>query len=332
MGKFIITCLRFLIPPTIAFFTVVILYIVQDPYMDILNHKNYSWKYSFIRIGELSTKKLLKSKVAYNSFVLGSSRSLGAHACYLESKIPKSKFFHYPEWGETIGGIHAKLALIDSLNFRIDNLVIFLDTDCAFIEDGKNRTLHPVFTGKTNLEYIKDHFFLFFSELSMDDLKILLGLTPSLAIFPNWESELETNDAKKSYCEKKKEDPLINEQEYKKRISTIDSLVQSGFFHKRPTSEVYEKGQISQEERLLLIKTKQILEKNHSNFYIIISPLYSQTKFDKVDFSIIKETFGDKVYDYSGINKYTANVYNYYADKKHFQHSVTKEIIDSIIK
>src|SRR5688572_29734966 len=119
------------LPPTL-------LYVNQDVYEDFGYHKNYSWKYNFQGLGDIATKKLLQSSLPYNSFIFGSSRSAELYACYLNKKIDNSFFFHYSNWFETIGGIYAKLRLIDSLNYEIDNVVIYVDTDgITFKGDGR---------------------------------------------------------------------------------------------------------------------------------------------------------------------------------------------------
>ena len=79
----------FLIKILASFFLVLLicaLYILKDPYEDFGNHTNYSWKFHFQALGDISTKKLLNSTVRYNTFILGSSRTTSLYACYLQKK------------------------------------------------------------------------------------------------------------------------------------------------------------------------------------------------------------------------------------------------------
>jgi len=158
------------LPPTL-------LYINRDVYEDFGYHKNYSWKYNFQGLGDISTKKLIQSPLPYNSFIFGSSRSAELYACYLNTKIKNSCFFHYANWFETIGGIYAKLKLLDSLNYQIDNVVIYLDTDgVTFKDDGRiSDTEHYLLTNQSPFHYYFTHYKMFFSSFTMDKLKILLG-------------------------------------------------------------------------------------------------------------------------------------------------------------
>src|SRR6185369_17091608 len=125
MKRFVVNTICFfgilllaVIPPTL-------LYIERDVYSDFGNYKNYSWKYNFQGLGDISTKKLINSSIAYNSFIFGSSRSAELYACYLNKKIKNARFFHYANWYETIGGIYAKLKLLDSLKYHLDNVIIY---------------------------------------------------------------------------------------------------------------------------------------------------------------------------------------------------------------
>ena len=116
--------------------------------------------------------------------------------------------------------------------------------------------------------------------------------------------------------------------EYKR--SRIDSLIQAGVLYNRDKTQKFKEKQISPSEEDLLLKIKEIFTKHNTNYYIVIPPLYDQLKFNLSDFQIIKNIFGDNVYDYSGINKFTNDVYNY-PDGIHFQYYLTKQIIDSVV-
>src|SRR6185295_7108130 len=91
---------------------------------------------------------------------------------------------------------YAKLKLLDSLNYEIDNAVIYLDTDdVTFKDDGSiSDTEHYLLTNQSRAHDYFTHYKMFFSSLTVDKLKILLGMKVSGMVFPNWESDLKTND------------------------------------------------------------------------------------------------------------------------------------------
>lgn len=320
----------------ILFMTVLLptlLYINRDVYQDFGSYKNYSWKYNFKGLGDISTKKLLQSSLPYNSFIFGSSRSAELYACYLNTKIKNSCFFHYANWFETIGGIYAKLKLLDSLNYKIDNVVIYLDEDgITFKDDGRiSNTEHYLLTNQSPASYYFTHYKMFFSSFTVDKLKILLGMKVSGVVFPNWESDLKTNDHRHVCSEGILEDYGNTEMDEAYR-GKIDSLKRVGVLFERSgfNQQRREKKQISVNEENILLKIHELFKKHNTNYYIVITPLYDQMQFDYADMQILRTIFGNNIYDFSGVNEITNNDYNY-LDGIHFRPCISKQMIDSIL-
>lgn len=332
MKIFIKRLTYFISIPIIVLAFAIIIYIKRDVYSDFGEHKNYSWKYYFQQLGDISTKKLLKNKtINYNSFVFGSSRSTGIYACYLQKKIPNSVFFHYGNWNETIGGIYAKLRLVDSLGYKIDNAFIYFDTDFTFAGNGNcSPADHYLITQQSKFSYYKKHFNSFYKNFSMSKLKILLGLEVNGKVFPNKTSDLYTNDYN-HVCSSPKVienyNNILTSQEHK---NSIDSMKASGFLYQRPDSLIYNPQKISENEELMLKKMLGIFNKHNTNYSIVITPVYDQHKFHPDDSTLLYSLFGENIYDFSGVNEFTKNEYNY-PDRKHFQPYITKIIIDSVL-
>jgi hypothetical protein len=306
-------------------------YYIADPYLDFVSGEDYSWKYRFQSLGDIATKKLLASSRKPNSFIFGSSRSVGAYACYLEKNIPESNFFHYANWTEPIEGMYKKLKLIDSLGINIENAIFYLDTDKTFLGSGKyHDSDHYLITGETKTNYLANHVRAFFKKLTPGKIKILLGRRLSKKEFPNWQSDLITND-----CNHNCNDTSViadysminNSDSYKIRV---DSLVKSGFYYERPPTQQYKESQISDYEKGILLKIKQILVKHETEYEVVLTPVYDQHKFSSVDNDILIEVFEGKIFDYSGINPITNEPSNY-PDLIHFQGYISKNIIDSIV-
>jgi hypothetical protein len=332
MRIFLKTLGIFLIFPAIIFILALLIYIKHDVYADFGNHKNYNWKYYFQQLGDISTKKLLNnSTIEYNSFVFGSSRSTSIYACYLQKKIPGSQFFHYGNWNETVGGIYAKLHLIDSLGLSIDNVFIYFDTDYTFRGDGKcSPADHYLLTKNSKFSYLKRHFNSFYKNFSVDKLRIILGLKVEGKVYPNKLSDVHTNDYN-HICSPEIIDGYGDVNTSQVFIQKIDSLKASGFLYTRSDSVIYNEKMISDTEALVLKKMLSIFKKHNTNYTIVITPVYDQHKFNAEDSVLLYSLFGENIHDFSGINKITQNEYNY-PDRKHFQPYITKMIIDSVIK
>ncbi|MFT5479082.1 MAG: hypothetical protein ACI9NN_000029 [Bacteroidia bacterium] len=332
MQTFIQNILRFFILPfaiSIAFF---IPYYTADPYMDFGDNHLCSLKYSFQTLGDVSTKKLMVSDEAYNSFIMGSSRTTGLYACYLNTQIPNANFFHYGQFYESIRGIYGKLRLLDSLGYSIDNVVLYFDTDCTFLgERYTSRTNHYLVSGKPRFNYLASHFITYYRNPSLNKVNILLGKKASSEIYLNWQSDVTTNDAN-HICSDSMVilgySDIMKNAEYKHRI---DSLATNGFFEQRSKfQQRIVDAQISEAEMHVLEKIKKLFKKHGSNYFVVLTPLYDQIKFNLEDEILLQEIFGSRVFDFSGINPFTNDVYNY-PDKKHFQPYISKIIADSIL-
>lgn len=332
MKGFIVNILKFAVIPFIAFILMAVPYVISDPYMDYGHYKNYSWKYHFQQIGDLSTKKLLQSNTPYNSFIFGSSRTISLYACYLNKKFPNSSFFHYANWNESIGGIYHKLILLDSLGYNIDRVFIYLDTDYTFREHGAVRDFdHYLISNEAKGHYYIQHMNSYYEHLNKDKIRILLGMQVHGEVFPNWHSDIITNDANHN-CNN--ESILLNYSNIdtsESYLHSIDSMRNSGFLYNRPTIQQYLEPQISDAELNILDGIKALFGKHHTDYYVVIPPLYDQNKFAIEDQVLLKKLFQDKLFDYSGINTITENVYNF-PDRHHFQPYISKMIVDSIIK
>ena len=333
MKKFILKLFYFSIPILVLLIIVTILYVKRDIYQDFAPFQNDKMRYRVHLIGDISTKKFLISTTKYNSFIFGSSRSISLYACYMQQKIKNSIFFHYNNWGETVGGIDARLNLIDALGYEIDNVVIYFDTDHTFFEEGKcKRGDHYLLTNTNKYLYYFFHFKNFMPpQLNLEKIKILLNYKADYFFQPNSEADLLTNDAH-HICT---DDILANYGNStldSSQIREIDALVESGFFYEREKTTQYKEIQISDSEKKMLQNIKAIFQKHNTNYYIIISPIYDQLKFNVADMNTIKEIFGNRVYDFSGINSYTNNVYNYFHDREHYRNYISKFMIDSIFQ
>jgi len=327
MRKFIHKIILLFSIPISFFFIFIILYVKIDPYQDFGIHYNYSWKYFFQSLGDISTKKLVKSKNNYDSYIFGSSRSTGFYACYIQKKINKSNFFYYGNWNESIGGIYSKINYINKSGNQIKNIFIILDTDYSFENDGQVRDYDHYLLTKTNkIKYLKDHFFAFFSKWS--NVKILFGFQPKSKLFPNWTSDTKTNDVN-HVCMTFNSNSYGNNSILKTDSLNIDSLLKNKFYN-RNNQNKYLPPQISEVEYKILQNIKSILNKNKTNYYIIIAPLYNQKKFNQSDSIKLADVFDNNIYDFSGVNKFTQNPYNY-IDLKHFRDLISKQIIDSVL-
>jgi len=317
----------FFLYPIIIIAVFAFFYVKNDPFLDFKTYNDYSWKYNFQSLGDLSTKKLFHSSAKYNSFVFGSSRATSIYACYLQQKIPGSKFFHYANWRETIGGMYARMRMLDSLGYPLENVILYLDADNSFANYGKPKTNdHYLLNNESKYLYYYNHFRFMFTDANA--MKILLGY--SVGDEPNWTSDPVTNDPTHICTDSILKHYGDTDLERKDSLQ-IDSLKKDGTLYKRGNKQEYLEPQIYPYAEDILAKIKQLFVKHHTNYYVVITPLYDQMKFSPRDMQILKKVFDDRLYDFSGHNAITNNEYNY-IEGVHFWPYVSKQIIDSIVK
>jgi hypothetical protein len=330
MKKFVKRLFFFFLPAAVLFSVTVFLYYKRDVYADFEHTEDLNWRYFFQQLGDLSTKKLLASSVPYNSFIFGSSRSCSIYACYLQKHQKGSEYFHYGNWNESIGGICSKLRTVDSLGYPIRNVVMYLDATVSFEGNGSvNPSDHYLLTGEKKQQYIIRHFKSFFSNLDADKLKILLGIPVSGGIYPNDILDPVRNDYNHLCSEEViSKYSQVKDDAAMRRI--VDSLSQSGFMHPRPKIQQYCDEQIGSDEQRYLKNIAGIFSRHQTRFWIIMTPLYDQKKLHPSDSSLLRKYFGQNVYDFSGINVITDNIYNF-PDRHHFHASISKAIMDSVV-
>jgi hypothetical protein len=87
--------------------------------------------------------------------------------------------------------------------------------------------------------------------------------------------------------------------------------------------------QITKKQLFMLKEIRRILEKHKTNYTVVLSPLYEQIKFNTSDLSLLKNEFGNNLYDFSGKNAFTKDKKNYY-ETSHFRPNVGDDILKII--
>jgi hypothetical protein len=101
-------------------------------------------------------------------------------------------------------------------------------------------------------------------------------------------------------------------------------------FYQREDKEEESPVVIHSEQEKMLTEMKSIFDKHHSNYKIIIHPLYNQKKLNAKDLEYLNAVFGKRnVFDFSGINEFTNDYRNYYEDS-HYRPIVARKILEFI--
>lgn len=104
-------------------------------------------------------------------------------------------------------------------------------------------------------------------------------------------------------------------------------------FYKRSKTEMESGTQINSDDSLKLQKINLIFRKQKTHAIIIIGPLYDQVRFNKKDLQILQSVFGtENIFDFSGINDITENMYSFSSDAIHYRGRTGNRILKSIYK
>lgn len=257
----------------------------------------------------------------YNSFIVGSSRSgfynIEDWKPYLADD---ASCFHFSQNGDNLLGSWQRIKYLYNRFDRIDNILLVMDP--SFIEDMKPHRGHLFMqpwqvTGRKDfMEFNREHIVAFFS---WDYQKRLWGLTN------------EDTDLHYYYI------PEYNELHKDGAEALLDSLPEAYyacldviFPYDRSGIETISEPKILEEQCQALIEIRDLFVSHHTDYRIVISPMYDQVKLNPQDLQFLNETFGeDKVFDFSGINEYTNDVSNYY-EKNHYRPKLCKRLLERL--
>ncbi|MGH2665886.1 hypothetical protein [Flavobacterium sp.] len=307
-------------------------YIYFDPFNVIYTYDNYDQTPVISSRDYISTEQYLKNKdkYHYNSFILGSSRTIAFKTADWKKYLSNDAIpYKFDASAESISGIGAKLKYMDKQKVEIKNALIILCRDWSFATRknsvGHLFKKHPVISGRSWLDF---HFAF---------LKAYLN-PRFLLVFYNYKITGEYKDwmvyviAKDRFAI----DPVSNEMtefDLDKRIEKdprqhVKDL--GGVFYDRPNEAKEDSiSRIDQDYLETLKEMKSILEKQKTKYKIVAGPLYEQIKWNKKDKDILTKLFGENFYDYTGKNKFTNNEENYY-ENSHYRPVVGAVIFKEI--
>ncbi len=98
-------------------------------------------------------------------------------------------------------------------------------------------------------------------------------------------------------------------------------------FYKRSNKQIFLNKILLDKQREMLLKIKNIFDHFNTNYRIIISPLYDQLSLENTDTNFLKTLFGNKYFDFSGINEFTNEFYNYY-EESHYRPIIAEKILE----
>lgn len=328
MKRFVITILVFIAIPLILLVGV---YIWTDPFrclhaFDINDVDATNREY-------LSTELFLRNEPIYhyNSFIISSSRGCGMNTYQWKQYLPDgAQPFVFQAWSESLTGIEMKMDYLVKHEVPINNALILFDIPGAF---DKNQLPHEalsikhyIFTNQTRFEYNVLQFWNFIQKPSLwvssarNRISGVKHPCTSDTITNDWEA---TN--KYRFTVLPQQDSLKHCTDMTRR-TFFEKIAHSGEVVRvsEPLINKCFEGQ--------LLHMRAILEENHTDYHVIITPApcYTNPSINPEDLDILQEVFGvERVHNYSGKNAYTED-YNNFSDPSHFGLRVGFLVIEDI--
>lgn len=333
MKKFITYCLLFALP----FVVLTIPYWIGDPFK-VLRHYDL-----YCTPGEPLVVNINRSMVSermfeqyrecygWNSYIFGSSRSDYYRIADWESHLDSlSHGAHMAGYGESLYGIWSKLCYMEGKT-ELRNVLICLDKDIL----GQTKVeVEPLFcplpTWSKEVTWLQFHALYLKTYLQPKFLRAYVDywLTGQLKPYMVEDGTFTNNPF--WYDVTRNEE--LNDRNAKIPDSVFYDAERVAQFYERPIEQQYEQMSfVGEEQKRMLQDIKDICERNHTDYRIVINPVYDQKKLLPVDMVWLLETFGEHLYDFSGINDLTSDYHHYY-DLSHFRVEIAAEVMNRVYK
>jgi hypothetical protein len=310
-------------------------YVVYDPFKVIYKYPGYdtfgpdadtNWD-------NTSTQNFINHNPTYhyNSFIFGSSRSMAFRPSSWKKYLkPTDVPFAFNSSGESIFGIYTKLKYLDSIGCPLNNVLVVICHDQTFKLSG-NSPRHlfiksPVTSGESRYEFQKVFVKAYFH---LDFLKAYYTYKFTHKFAPWMEGQLVNDHI--TY------NKVTNEMRWVGRDSALQNDPQK--YYRQKMELFYHRGGatadtasiINAKQLYMLKQIAQIFTKHHTNYRVVISPLYDQRKFSPADIKDLTSLFGNRLFDFSGENNFTKAITNYY-ESSHYKPMVGDSILKTIYK
>ena len=330
MVRFIKNIFLFSIP----FLLLVIAYLWADPFKVIYHYDNYYEEVGggATNRGYVSTMNYLNKKDTYHydSFIFGNSRSMYYRIEDWKKHIGnESNCYHFSESGGSINGIYYKMKLVDDCGEQLKNALIVMDVWMlkTLDNDGALFIIPPALVDNRNI--IRFHLEHFVQWLKLRFL-ICWADYRLTGVFKDYMNDVLMRGGNNRFY-----DPVTNEEPR----GIEDSLMLAGSYY---TDErmlefggqaggSFHAADLNIRERVESFeKMADILKRHHTDYKIIIGPMWDQKRLNPNDYDTLCRIFGkNNVYDLSGVNKWTVDFHNYY-EYSHYTPKASAEILDSI--
>jgi hypothetical protein len=316
---------------SLPFLAILLSYFVLDPFRVLYHYQRFDEPLVAIPNRDyISTQMYLNTNAQrrYNSFILGNSRTLAFHVSDWTPYLHNASAFHYDASGESLYGVWKKLEFLKENGSAIQNALLVCDAELlAKTDDFDTHILRkdPRVVGALPLAfqlsfvkaYLANNFFYTYSKWL-----VTKQMTPDMA---------QVLESRHVYYDPQTNDLILPDLEAEIKR---DSL---GFYARNSRLKIARKpgvnaAVIGAAQLRQLIAIRNIVKAEHTNFQLVISPLFNQKQLNPADLAILQRTFGAaNVHDFSGNNSITSNPGNYY-EESHYRPFIGRQLLRQIYR
>ena len=274
------------------------------------------------------THEALRDSMAFNAFIFGSSRSHAYHCDAWSKHLPSGAIpFHLDASAESITGAWQKVRYLHRTGADIRHALLIVDSH-FFNGLNWNRpppTFHPhhLGTGKSVWQYRLSYLQAFMTPaivLAYFDYMLFGKHRPYMRFFtdrPDYNGFLNPVNCDLHY---RLEDQI--------RSDSLSYYSAGNWV--RPEMERQSEVLPSEREISMISEVAQIFSQHGTDVQIIVSPLFDRIRMSEARLAMLRSHFGtDRVHDFSGKNKWTAPISNYY-EHSHYRPHVARAIMAEV--
>lgn len=314
----------------LPFLAIVVVYFIFDPFMVLHRYKRFDRSHVMLNEAYVGWQNYMTNRdsIGYSSFIVGNSCTMAFRTDDWEKYLPKGdRAVRFFDTGETLGGVSQKLEALDAAGAPIKNVLVV-------VSKGLLKEAYPM----------EDNGHLFSAEVAkMSQIEFQMCflqkfLNPNFTIpyldymvtgeYSSYMNGIINPGApiREPYTNN-----FINprEKDIKSEGDRFWTTNKKDFPPRVDAGKEDERVIFSKQLKLLQ-DIKHVCDRHGASLVFVVGPEYNQKRLNGRDVMLLKSVFGDTaVWDFTGINRFTSDVYNYY-DQNHYRPVLGRLLLEHI--
>ena len=304
---------------------ILLVFVIWDPFHLLWPVDSPLVKGALMNDRLFQTRWLLERRGRYDAFIAGSSRSKAFRTTAWATYLPADAHpFHLGVNDESLFGMAGKLAFIEREGYALRHVLLIVDR--RILERAANPAPHifrehPAVSGEAPGAYYKRYFVAFLDPRFLYAYGVWRTTGRSVDRTRMWVEDFEyLRDTGDHIYTAMESERTSDPRGYYERRAAI---------FQRPAARQGEPV-VGLEAQRLLREIAALLRRQRSELRVVVTPNFDQVPLAGEDLIALQTIFGaDRVWDFSGVNKFTSDIHNYY-EERHFIPSVANEILATI--